>query len=376
MRVVYAFPTMGFGGAEALLASQLPWLRRAGVDPVIVTMYDDVALLTQKGIAVEHISLGLHPRPGTLGALRMGLQLSSALRLLLRRLRPHLMHSNMFHWDAWARRAARGLTPTLTTWHSTDRWMASRRVSDRFKVWLERREARRGENYFLAVSRAVEEWCVRHLRLPPEQARLIYNGIDLTSFAEQPAPRGARPPRVVMVGRLVPEKAYDVGIEAFRLARDAGAAFTVDIWGGGDLRDELQARIDRADLGAVVRLCGVSPRIPELLAGYDLYCMSSRQEGLPVAPLEAMAAHLPVLSTRVAGCGEVVLPGETGLLTPSESPAEFASALQTLLADGALRTRMGLAGRRRVESEFNLALQVPKMVDYYRQILSDWKERG
>ena len=84
-------------------------------------------------------------------------------------------------------------------------------------------------------------------------------------------------------------------------------------------------------------------------------CLPSYREGLPKVLLEAAACGKPIVATDVPGCREVVEPGMTGLLVPSHDAAALAEALRTLLADTALRDRMGQEARRRVAARFSLA---------------------
>ena len=160
-------------------------------------------------------------------------------------------------------------------------------------------------------------------------------------------------PRIVSVGRSVEKKGFADLIEACRILRERGRTFECAIVGGGPLDTILQTRIDRANLGNLVRLLGPRPQgeVRELLASSHVFVLASVPESgggsdnLPTVIAEAMLAGMPVVSTRIAGIPEMVAEGESGFLVPPKDPAALASAIDKLLADPALATRFGARGR-------------------------------
>ena len=98
--------------------------------------------------------------------------------------------------------------------------------------------------------------------------------------------------------------------------------------------------------------------------------MASFAEGLPVVLMEAMAAGVPVVATRIAGIPELVDDGENGLLVPPGDPAVVATAVRQLLEDAELRNRFAIAGRAKVEREFNLTTEVSWLAKIVTSALS------
>lgn len=142
-------------------------------------------------------------------------------------------------------------------------------------------------------------------------------------------------PILLAVGRLAPQKAYPVLLDA--LARlETRIKPTLLIAGGGPLRDELQAKIDR--LGLDVRLLGRRDDVAELLAAADVFVLSSDWEARALVVQEAMRAGLPVLATKVGGIPELV--GDAAVLVPPGEPDAFASALQAILGDAQEQGRL------------------------------------
>jgi glycosyltransferase involved in cell wall biosynthesis len=168
----------------------------------------------------------------------------------------------------------------------------------------------------------------------------------------------------------VAEKGYR---ELFTAAHDVLARHpdtTFIVVGGVD--EEKGDRIDRNDeavrsLGASLRLLGHRDDVADLYGAMDLFVHPSHREGFPRSPMEAAASGLPVITTDVRGCRETVIHGETGLLVPPKDAATLASAISTLLSDGAARDRMGRAGRALAERRFDQR-------DVFRKVLAGYAE--
>jgi glycosyltransferase involved in cell wall biosynthesis len=142
-------------------------------------------------------------------------------------------------------------------------------------------------------------------------------------------------------------------VRALAAVRDP--AFMSRIVGDGPERPALEAEIRAAGLLQRVELAGERRDVPQLLEDADVFVLSSRSEGAPLSILEAMAAGLPVVASAVGGVPEIVDDGTTGLLVPPGDAGALAAALERLLADPALRSRLGGAGWERVRERFDLA---------------------
>jgi glycosyltransferase involved in cell wall biosynthesis len=110
--------------------------------------------------------------------------------------------------------------------------------------------------------------------------------------------------------------------------------------------------------------------IRRLLDRADVFALASFAEGVPVALMEAMAMEVPCVSTYVAGIPELIRDGLDGLLVPASSVEAMASALGWLLDDLLLRRKLGAAGRRRVEEDYNLAQNVHSLATMFRELVS------
>jgi glycosyltransferase involved in cell wall biosynthesis len=177
-------------------------------------------------------------------------------------------------------------------------------------------------------------------------------------------------PVVMTIGRLAPMKGHRDLIDSTPelLARFPGLA--VLIVGEGHLHRQLAERAAALGVGGGVRLLGHRPDARLLLDAADVFVLPSLHEGMPLVALEAMEAGLPMVVTRVIGSAEVVVHGETGLLTPAGDAPALGRALAALLADPALRARLGRAGRRRYLEHFTRRRMATQTRAVYATVLA------
>jgi glycosyltransferase involved in cell wall biosynthesis len=194
-----------------------------------------------------------------------------------------------------------------------------------------------------------------------EHSVVIRNAVDVSAAPRSPHDRPT--PRLIAVGRLKAPKDFLTLLRA--LAALSEHAFETLIVGEGPDRGEIEAEIARLGLDGRVQLAGERDDVADLLAGSDVFVLSSRSEGLPVSVLEAMAAELPVVASDVGGLSELVVDGETGLLVPTGDEAALGDALAGLLEDRERRRELGAAGRARAETLFDLAAFRQAHLDLY-----------
>lgn len=194
----------------------------------------------------------------------------------------------------------------------------------------------------------------------------LYNGVDLDRFAASASPAGDGVPRLLSVGRLVPKKGFPVLLDACAELMRRGVRFECEIVGDGEDRAALEARAAALGLGAHVTFAGALPQdeVVRRTRRADLMCLScvtdadGNKDALPTTLLEGLACGRAVVSTPVGGVPEIITHGENGLLVPEGDVAALADALADLLRDPATRARMGEAGRRRAERDFDLRANV------------------
>jgi len=285
---------------------------------------------------------------------------------LCNRLRPDVVHTHGYRADVLDAAMARALgIPVVSTVHGFTG--GDRR--NRFYQWLQRHALRRFDAV-VAVSRALVDDLAAS-GVPRERLHYVQNawyppGPPLDREAAGRAV-GLAPHafRVGWVGRLSAEKGPDILVEA--LSQLGDVPVTVSFVGAGPLRQSLENRAVALGVADRIRWHGLVPGAGRLLRAFDVFALTSRTEGTPVALFEAMAAEVPIVAAGVGGVPDVVSTGEA-LIIPPEDPRAVATALREVFRNRAAARRRACAARERLEREFGLALWLQRYEAVYRAV--------
>jgi glycosyltransferase involved in cell wall biosynthesis len=224
----------------------------------------------------------------------------------------------------------------------------------------------------IAVSARVRSAFLEHFPDYPERRLIVIeNGIEAqASGGDEPLRALREGGRAVLyvAARLDPVKDLGTLLRAFALAR-RGRNVVLAIAGDGPERSALTALARDLEIDADVHFLGFRDDAARLYTGADVFVLSSLTEGLSLSTLEAMAAGLPVVATRVGGNPELILDGETGLLVPPRDPEALAGAIGRVLDDAPLRARLGTAGRARAAERFSLRETTRRYLDVYGRLI-------
>jgi glycosyltransferase involved in cell wall biosynthesis len=365
--ICHVLHSLNVGGAE-VLAARLA--RQLGEFRALFVCLDELGTLGRQlrdeGFSVE--VLGRRP----------GVDWRCVLRLawLLHRERVDLIQAHQYTPFFYAA-AARLLSPRASILltehgrHHPDYPRLKRKLANR--LLLGRRDR------VVAVGRAVRDALVANDGFPEARVGVIYNGIDLAPFA---APRDDR--RAVrremgvgdddfvllQVARLDYLKDHATAVRTLAQVVALRPEARLVIVGEGPERSAIEGAVREHGLAAQVRFLGLRKDVARLLSGADLFLLTSISEGIPLTVIEAMAAGLPVVSTRVGGLPEVVVEGRTGLLAPAGDHAALGRAVCDLIGNPGLREEMGRLGRQRAEGLFSERLMHTHYANLYREMLS------
>jgi glycosyltransferase involved in cell wall biosynthesis len=301
-----------------------------------------------------------------------------ALRGLVRTLRrdpPTIVHtheSKAGFLGRWAARLA-GCRRLVHTPHGHIFYGHFSPARTAFYTMLERITARITTRLVALTPREIEEHLARGVGRA-DQWVAIHSGVPLERFhGVAPDPDGLRrelgcppgAPLVGSVGRQAKIKRYQDLIAAVaRLPRPDVVCLLV---GDGPEAPALAAAARQAGVGERVRFLGWRDDIPRIVAALSVFILPSANEGMGRVLVEAMAAGVPVIGTRVGGIPSVIADGECGLLVEPGDVAGLSGAIGKLLADGPLAARMGAAGRRRALA-YGVESMVEKLDGLYREL--------
>lgn len=178
---------------------------------------------------------------------------------------------------------------------------------------------------------------------------------------------------LLSVGRLAFQKGHDVLIDAVPALVRHHPDLTVNLCGDGPQAEKLRARSVELGVADHVKLLGTWSNVAPLLAIADIFILPSRSEGLSRALLEAMAAGLPIVATKVHGVDDVVTDGVHGLLVPSENPNELAKALIQMVDHPEARKQMGFAAQEHIMKFYTTDVMFTKYFDLMMNLLNGKK---
>jgi glycosyltransferase involved in cell wall biosynthesis len=199
-------------------------------------------------------------------------------------------------------------------------------------------------------------------------------GVDPNAFAPraQTATVAGERFKMVFVGSLAPPKGLQVLIAAVELLAQRGRAVELTIVGEGPARAGLEALVQQKRLEKSVLMPGACnhDKVADYYRRSDAFVLASFAEGVPVVLMEAMAMELPCVSTRITGIPELIDDGVNGLLVPPASAVALADAVERLIADPALARRIGLAGREKVLTKYQLTKNSELLAAVFKRLAS------
>lgn len=371
MRVLQMIDSLHMvGGVQQLQVLFAQTVREKGVELVVFSMRrDQDSPLPERlrSLGAEVISI-----PGRLGDLNTLRRINQVVRQGdFDVIHTHMMHSNIL--GGLAGRAAG--VPVISTIHNS---LISRKRFHPLRFGLETIALRHLATLVMAVGESTARAHLRRLR--GKDIRVIPNAVEIPapiSPEERLAAReelcgDSRRPLLISVGRLTEQKGYAGLLEAFRQVHPAYPRAFLALVGSGELQPELQALIEQYGLQGSARLVGPRDDVPRLLAASDVFISSSLWEGLPKVILEAMAAGLPLVATRVGDTPNVVQE-DFGLLTSPGQPSELSEAICYLLAHPERLPQMGRAAREYVSVHHSPEHWVQAVLGLYEEALASRK---
>ena len=375
MRIGVVVPRLLGGGAAQCVVDLAIGLADVGLRPTVVCLERAGYLadeLSQRGVTV-------------IGPLKTtGNDPTAPFRLaaILREHRVDVAHCH--NWGGLvdtvlAAKLAR-MTPVLHTQHGLDYGFsdAPDHLRSRLRTVM-KTLACQGVTKVATVSQEVAQMVTREWRVSPSRVSVVHNGVRVPAPDEgvEIRSRWRRELGIeesdMLIGTVAvfrPVKDLHTMLEAMSLVAKETSRAKLVLMGAGPQKEDLEAAVARLGLQSVVHFPGFRRDASQLLPALDVFVLSSLSEGISLALLEAMAAGVPSVATRVGGNLEILQPPGCGLLVPPRSPRDLADAILSLVNDPARRRELSTGGRRRVEQAFSLRRMIGAYESLYASLVN------
>jgi len=358
LKVLWLSKGLGRGGAEMLLVSLAQAMDRSRIDIEVAYRLPEKTALVH---SLEAADVRTHCLAEGAPHWTVG------LRRLLTAGRYDIVHTHAPLVGAAARVLAPRGTVLLHTEHNTwgryhpaTRWVNALTIGRNRRVW------------------AVSDEVARSIAVPfswsPTPVEVMLHGVDLETVRRGPVAQEAARLRLGVddgtflfgtVGNLAVKKDQGTMLRAFGIVRGSLPHARLAVVGTGPQERELRSLAEELGIEDDVIFLGMRDDVPELLPGFDVFVLSSRHEGLSIALVEALAAGVPIVATRVGGIPELIIHGQYGLLVPPADPRALASGMTWLARDERARDRLAAAGPVRA-ADFGIQPAADRLVSHYR----------
>jgi glycosyltransferase involved in cell wall biosynthesis len=372
LHVVHAVLSLDIGGLERIVVDLVREGHRLG-QQVSVLCVERPGMLAPQAEALGAHVFCINKKPGLRVAARG--PITTALRVL----RPDVLHTHQVGALFYAGPAAQagGVPVIVHTEHINHiRKAGAGYVRQQRMSWLWWWSARYARKFFCVSKDIADEMAARRI-VPRDKLAVILNGINPEPFQTLEdrerirhslgIPSGI--PLIGTLGRLNEVKCQDLLLRAFVRVRTMFPAARLLVVGDGPRRDALRELTTLLGLDGTVHFAGYQLQPERFLAAMDVFALTSRMEGLPLAILEAWAARLPVIASAVGGVPDLIDHGRNGLLFPSGEESQLAHLLCELLGDPCRTHALGKAGREEVLTRYNLQRMATDYQRHYQELL-------
>jgi glycosyltransferase involved in cell wall biosynthesis len=364
IRILYIIGQLNIGGAERQLLYLASHLNRDEFQPVICTLSDQ----TQQRYLAEKADIDVITLPRLM---KPDLTRLWRLPAVIRNIQPDLIHSYLFVGNFWARISGTfsGI-PVIISIRNSDYYTSPFQVSMN-------RILRPLTKMMIANSKAGRNSAISRREIGKRKSLVIYNGIPLFQFDDLLRKGDVRKELglnkenilIGMIARLESQKDYETYLRAMQIVSNKNEKVRVLCVGDGSKKSELMELTRSLNISQITIFTGSRSDVPSILNALDIFVLSSHFEGFPNAIMEAMAAGLPVVASRVGGVPELVAHNITGLLVSPGNAEDLAESVLSLLEDQERATEMGLRGRQRIESSYTIENLVAQTEAVYNQVL-------
>ncbi len=314
---------------------------------------------------------------------------------IIKDFKPDIVHTHAAKAGAIGRLAAHncGVPIVLHTFHGHVFHSYFGKLKTRVFIEIERFLARRSTKIIAISNIQKQELCEQFKIAPCDKFEVVQLGFDLERFQKENSTKrktfrkkykvDENAIAIGIIGRLVPIKNHKLLLQAFAQVKAKTAkSIKLIIIGDGELRGELEdfcqeLKLTFSDVEAQTDVLFTSwiKDIETALPGLDVVALSSFNEGTPVSLIEAQAANIPIVSTRVGGIEDIVIEGKTALLAKNNDLGDFTEKLQAVIEDEKLREEMKISGFQHVQNKFSYHTLCKNMSKLYSSLYEEHRNK-
>ena len=363
MKILHINTEKTWRGGEQQLLNLLQGLKKRNIISHLACQPGSALAERAKSAGVEVFPIAMHGEGDLLASVR--------LRRLIAKFNYNILHSHTSHAHTLAFLASFGIK---------NRLLVSRRVD--FSIFrhsflhLSGFKYRYFADYYIAISHKIRDVLVSD-GIPAHRIFVVHSGINPERFVASPKDHlidefniRKDEPIVVNVAHLAGHKGQEYLVKAVPHVLDKIPTARFFIVGGGELMSELQSLAASLGLSHNLIFTGFRRDVGSFYQIADLFVMSSVQEGLGTAVIDALALGKPVVATHAGGIPEIIQDGESGRLVASADPIALAKGIIELLTNPKRAKTMGMRGQEVVRKNFSIDSMVDKNIDVYRHILT------
>lgn len=362
IKVLYFLNSVVRAGVEEHVLGLLQQLDRTKFEPILVCPKELIDLMRAD---LENIKIKYYPV--CIRRWRHKGEIKKFLRILKEE-RPDIVHSHLFFATRFVAPLSKliGIPLVIETAHLREAWRRGIK-----KMYAIDRFFYRFVDKIVTVSEAVKKYLSEDKKISESKIEVIYNGVDLDKFKSVPKQSNNGQFAIGVIGRLEPQKGHKYFLEAVSLLDDRFNDVNFLIVGEGSLKEELYKYCKDLGIEQRVRFLGYREDIVSVIAEMDLVILPSLYEGFPLVILEAQAMGKSVVATNVDGIPEAVINNKTGLIVPPKDSQALKSAIEIFLNNRELGIKMGCAGRKNIEENFDMKKQIEQIQELYKNLLKE-----
>lgn len=352
-KIFIIVPTLGTGGGEKIAIEILKNIQKDRYNAVLYCLFEKKETIYSKELEKLNIEVKYLDK-------KLGVDLGVIWKLIkiMRREKPDIVHTHL--------NVMQFVLPALIMANIKMRIHTVHSLADKESSGILRKIMFLAFKIFnvkpIGISDVVSRSIANQYKLKESQVTCIYNGIDLNRYRKKEEVQDDNV-KFICVGTLYAVKNQELIIRAFHNIHIKYMNTKLTIIGDGQLKENLEALINDLNLKNCVDMKGIIPNTEEELGQADIFLMSSIYEGLPLSILEAMAIGLPIISTKVGGIPDIVEHMGNGILVESKNQNNFEKAMETLILDNKLRSKLG-----QKSLELSRKYDVKKMTREYEKI--------